>query len=354
MRSIRVRSIYKQHSGNCIRALFTTVPVWTYNHRNKERSEKDVAFVWENESMGALTVPDAEKSGRATAIFMKASSFFMSPFGRMSAFTSGSGDSPKSARKDAHTGAAPDNGAGKGKSPPRLKLEFSKASDYGRINAMFDPAVKGKIDPQRYVVTRADGELKKAITSGGCAFLGDTKTGEVQTMAVAYEVRDGNIKHAYTELGTTLSRMSGYGSAQLVVAALALREWWENPPQNMIVTEIRPDNKPSVKTYAMHLGWRQVSNPKTVADLHRLCNETVSPQDRDDSGLWFHCDDSVITHQARILLSFMDQGGVLQRQTRKKVDVDFSALDDIGLTRKRLTAIALGTTDRKKLAALAP
>ena len=94
-------------------------------------------------------------------------------------------------------------------------------------------------------------------------------------------------------------------------------------------------------------------NNKAKADeLFVLCNQNIKPEDQSNDAVWLHCDDSVITHQARILLSFMDQGGLIHKQTRKHLDVDFSALNHEGLTRKRLESIALGNTNRAKLAAI--
>lgn len=245
---------------------------------------------------------------------------------------------------------------GTAKSPYSIRLEFSKAADYGRITRFFDPEIKDRIDPKKYVVRREDGVLRRAIGNGSCAFLSDVSSPAAaapQAMAIAYRMeKDG--AHAYTEVGTTLSRMGGYNCAQLVIAALALNEWWSAPPQDLIVTEIMPDNIPSIKTYAWYLGWRLVTDRQKSDGLHDLANATIAPQDRSTDTVWFHCDDTVITHQARVLLSFMDQGGLVHKKTHRTLSVDFSALAACGLTRRRLEAIALGVTDRKALARMAP
>lgn len=245
--------------------------------------------------------------------------------------------------------------SGVAKSPFTLRLEFSKAADYGRITRFFDPEIKDRVDPGKYVVRREEDVLRQAIGRGSCAFLSDVSASAAapQAMAVAYRMGK-NGAHDYTEVGTTLSRMSGYNCAQLVIAALALSEWWSAPPRDLIVTEIMPDNIPSIKTYAWYLGWRLVTDREKSDGLHELANATVLPQDRSTDTVWFHCDDTVITHQARVLLSLMDRGGLIHKKTHRTLSVDFSALAARGLTRRRLEAIALGVTDRKALAQMAP
>ena len=183
----------------------------------------------------------------------------------------------------------------------KLKLEFSKAADYNRINRLFDPAVKKHFDPQGYIVKREEPILRRAVNNSNCTML-STSAGDIAALTFAYNIhaKPNSKPHEYTEIGTTLSRMGGYNAAQLVIAAMALREWWENAPKGLIVTEILPTNVPSLKTYGVYLGWRPIGDQNITKELHRLCNETIAPENKGNQTIWFHCDDSVITHQARI------------------------------------------------------
>jgi len=253
--------------------------------------------------------------------------------------------------------AAPPENNKKTPGPADLKLQFSKAADYHRITTLLDPAQKKAIDPKNYVAKREDHVLRAAINGGSAALLSNAQ-GDITSMAIAYKIKGAadpaKAGHDYTEIGTTLSKMAGYSSARLVVAALALKEWWVEPPQKLLVTEILPENAPSLKTYAFYLGWRPIGDKTVTTELHRLANETIAPEDRDNKTIWFHCDDSVITHQARTLISFIDQGGIAHKLTKRRISIDFNELDDIGLTYKRLSALAGGETNRARLRKLVP
>lgn len=231
--------------------------------------------------------------------------------------------------------------------PRSLTLEFSKAADYARVDRIFDPKIKDKIDPNNFVVKRDDKVLREALSHGGGCFLAEN-TGNIFTMTIAYHIRKDKAaggKHDYTEIGTSLARVGGYNSAQLVIAALALKEWWENAPKNMIVTEILPNNVPSLKTsYA--LGWEQIKDKATVDELHKLCNEIIAPEDKGRQTIWFGSGNSTLKKQAQTILKFIDQGGLINKKTGHKISVDFTALDKIGLSRGRVEAIARGVIAR--------
>jgi hypothetical protein len=240
----------------------------------------------------------------------------------------------------------------------RLRLEFSKAADLPRVQQMLSAPLKEQIDPHNYVAVRESEALKAALDLGGGAFLTGPGS-DIFSMAMSYEIREPGKKGAaaqkpdYIEMGSTMSRTPGYNAAQLTLAALTLKQWWDNPPENMFVCEVIPGNAASIRSYSA-LGWRPITSRALMKDLFFLCNETITSHDKNRETLWFYCDDSVITHQARILLNFMDQGGLLNRQSRSRIAVDFSALDAAGLTRRRLEAMAIGTTDRRKLQAIGP
>ncbi len=239
--------------------------------------------------------------------------------------------------------------------PDSLTLAFSEASDHKRIMRLFDPVVKDKIDPYHFVVKRNKKVMDHTIDNKGCAFLSDDK-GRVHTLTMAYPIyKDKKNKTPqdlsdYTEIGSTLTRMGGYASGQLIVAALALKEWWERPPKNLIATEILGGNGPSIRTYSHYLQWEQIRNETLATDLHKLCNKIIADKDKDRPTIWFHASSAtVMATQARILLEFMEQGGLLNKKTGHKIEVDFKALDQIGLTRKRLESVARGVTNRSVL-----
>lgn len=255
-------------------------------------------------------------------------------------------------------------------SPPvrRLKLEFSRAADYPRIDALFSPAVKDAIDPHGYVVKRLESHFRAAVATQGAAMLMDPQ-GQVITLTVAYRVNhpagpanDNRHGHDVTELGTSLARLQGFHSAKLVVAALTLREWWNNPPRDAMIAEIKRENIASLKTYISGLHWKELTDPAHSARLYEATDATLA--DDKDKGTskpsdpaqapscWHICDKATIAQAARVILEFMAQGGLLNRLTGQRIEVDFSALEQAGLTPERLRAIAGGQTDRQHLRAL--
>jgi hypothetical protein len=249
--------------------------------------------------------------------------------------------------------------------PRSLKLEFSKAADFGRINHLFDPAVKNAVDPHDHVYKRMDKDFRQAVEGGSAGMLSD-ENGEVMTLTIAYHTH-AQANHApsdpyeYTEFGTGLSRLPGFGSAQLVMAALALHEWLFAPPSRYMINIIDNTNAASIRTYRDHLGWQEITDPAerdvlfpaAYRSIDRDCGagigEPPQPEAR-ASESFYTLPDSAIATYARILLSFMAQGGV-QNKTGQQIPVDFSGLDEAGLTRLRLDAMAHGVTDRAALLA---
>lgn len=242
---------------------------------------------------------------------------------------------------------------------PSLKLAFSTAADYDRINKVFDPAIKHQYDPTGYVFKREESAFTRAVQGGHAAFLQD-QHGTVETLTIAYHVAAQGKSAAtpdYTELGTTLARLPGYHSARLIVAALALHEWWQSPPVNSLAAEIKHANIPSLKTYRDALGWEAITDRTETQNISAITDQTLAnPDDQNNDvdawmamAAWYRPTNASLALQARLVLSFMDQGGLLNKKTGDFIPVDFSDLTRIGLTRKRLEALAGGETDRAKI-----
>lgn len=248
-----------------------------------------------------------------------------------------------------------------------LRLVFSRAADYQRIDALFHPSVKPSIDPQSYVVRRVDSHFRKAVNSGGAVMLCDAR-GNVMALTMAYRVHhtgkpaNDNTPHDVTELGTSLARLPGYNGAKLVVAALTLREWWRHPPQDSMIAEIKRDNIASLKTYIDGLHWRPIMDAPHSARLYDATDPTLIDDKDKGAGdphadltqaksLWHRCDDATVRQAARVVLDFMAQGG-LKHKSGDHIPVDFSDLARHGLTPDRLRAIAGGQMDRAALKSL--
>lgn len=250
-----------------------------------------------------------------------------------------------------------------------LKLEFSKAADYDRINVFFDPTVKQATDPSQYITKRREAAFRRSINDGCAAFLSD-QDGNVMTLAVNYQVHMDNnhppgAQHDYTELATTMSRLTGYHNAHAVTAALALSEWWLHPPKHLMITSIEKTNIAPQKIAAA-MGWEKITDPVLTEYLFNPVYKTVvdetgqnrdiplPPKDYMEQVLFFTFAEKSLALKAGILLQFMDAGCVTNKKTNHSIPLDLSALDTIGLTRPRLEALAKGVTSREALKKIAP
>ena len=236
--------------------------------------------------------------------------------------------------------------------PKSLKLVFTDAARLSAINDMFNPAHKSKIDPHDYVVKRESGIFEKQIKGGHGSLLIDEK-GAAFALTMAWHAAANDNKgkpyHRYTEMGTTLTSMAGFHSAQAVVAALVLHQWWNHNPKNKLVAEILEENGASQKLFRNTMQWSVIKRAATIQDINNRCNANVV---EDNNGgkphHWFECKKESLSAMARALLAVQDCGA-LNRKDGHKIAIDLSALNDVGLTRPRLEALAAGVTGKRAL-----
>jgi hypothetical protein len=240
--------------------------------------------------------------------------------------------------------------------PGFLKLEFSKAADTPRIKALFHPDTKRHADPDGHVAMREEKMFQDHIDHGRAAML-SSEDGFVDTLTIAWHLvvsKNNQPVHKYTEAGSSISFIPGYSSAQVVVAAVTLRDWWKSPPKSMIVAEITEDNIASQKTYRDHLAWIQVRNKATLKEINDISYASV--ENYQYEGLpshWFKIGKKTLQKQAGILLTLMDRGTLVHKDGHA-INLDLSALAAEGLTRARLEAMASGITSKKQLKRIAP
>lgn len=241
------------------------------------------------------------------------------------------------------------------KPPASLRLAFAKASDYQRVNEVFNNPQKHEIDPHGYVAKRREDYFKKALHDGSAAFLTD-ENGKIVTLTIAYRIAaaktdTANDNQCITEVGTSLAYLPHYHSVRLVIAALVLREWLDLHPENAIVAEINNENAASIKAYNVALGWEKITDPDDNAWLFETTDKTIArdenkfaanPEKTLREGAWYQCTDSTVAMMARTLLNFMTRGGLTHSKTGHFIPVDFSALEETGLNRLTLQQLAAG------------
>jgi hypothetical protein len=247
--------------------------------------------------------------------------------------------------------------------PGKLTLAFSQAADYQKIDKMFDPLLKEKMDPEGYVKKRYDPAFKKAVDEKGATFLKDDKD-NVFTLTIAYKLHEpgSDLKkdtHQYTEIGTSLARMQGYKSAQLVIAALAINEWLKAAPAKDIVADIKEENVPSVKVYQNALSWEAEPDSPALDGFFEASYATITddegnpcpPPDKEErDSITMHASkDAALSMMAQILLEYMKQGELFNKHTEHTIPLDLSALEEEGLTKDRLEAIVGGNRDQKQI-----
>lgn len=254
--------------------------------------------------------------------------------------------------------------------PKILRLEFSKAADAGRITRALDPKIKDPFDPDGHAVKRLAAAFNKSVADGCAAFLSD-ENGEVRTLTMAYHVHvDKNpaegTQHDHTNFGTSLSLIPGFKSSAVVIAALALREWYVHPPLQTISAGIVPENAPSINIYQNTLSWPLIKDQNVITSAAtatwrtlpdpadptgETCLETA-PAELENVG-WYDCNEAVIMQQARLVLEVMNRGHLLSPKTGEQIEINLAALEAEGLTRPRLEAMASGVMSRSRLQKLA-
>lgn len=239
--------------------------------------------------------------------------------------------------------------------PGRLKLEFSRAADYARIDALFDPETKEKLDPQDFVARRVEEFFRKAVDEGAACMLSD-EDDNVRGLTIAYRVHEchpptGSEPHDFTEFGTSITSIPGYNSTRLIIAALAIREFLWHPPKSAIVADIKNANGASLKTYRDALGWIPMDDPAMRAHTSAVTDKTVASEQHKSKGPaseygvadeWHVCDETAIAVQASILLQYMNAGGITDKKTGDFIPVDFSTLPLHGINHPALEFLAGG------------
>lgn len=244
--------------------------------------------------------------------------------------------------------------------PARLKLSFSKAADEKAIHRLFEPHIKADIDPEDSVWKRQELYFNDAIDKGHAAILTDDN-GHVHGLCFGYATSlDGDMDKSppeFVETGSVMTTIPGYSTAKVVVSAITLKHWWEAEPTESFSSAIKENNLASKISFEK-MGWEKTKDPELSQKISDCCDQnTIPPENKPgvetESENWYVLGPEAIQTKAKILLDYMQSGVLLNKATGHEIELDLSALEDIGLSIPRLEAMAYdGITDKDQLAAI--
>jgi hypothetical protein len=216
-----------------------------------------------------------------------------------------------------------------------LKLIFATPADEGRILSVYNSG-------EEKIYRRKRSIFMKSLENGSIVFLED-EAWNIQSIAFAFhENAPGNHGNSqdYTEIGSVLSLLPGYSSAELLVSLLVLKEWRKTPPRQYMVATIDPDNGPSLRVFRNLLLWSKIYDPELCESLARAswnaCADQTDPSGERSievltdkmlhSWDWYECPEEHLPFQAETALKFLDRRGLVHKRTGHFLPVDFSIL----------------------------
>lgn len=241
--------------------------------------------------------------------------------------------------------------------PASLKLHFSTAANKDAIHHLFTEDVKSIIDPRNNVFKRQEFYFNDAIDKGHAALL-TSDQGDIFSMAFGYPSSlDGDHTKTppdFVEVGTVISTFAGFNTAKVVISAITLKQWWEAEPTVSFASAIKHDNHASIISF-QKMGWHAIHDEDLIEKINLSCNQNIIPPEKSEDEdspeeNWFVLGPDAIAAKAHTLLEHMSRGTLYNKYSNEQVDLDLSALEEIGLTRPRLEAIAYdGITDKEEL-----
>lgn len=238
----------------------------------------------------------------------------------------------------------------------KLKLNFAELNDYDRITEFFASDEKTKADPHGYIYSRKKEYLLDTLKTRSAAFITDVSTNDIVYFTSTYRLYDGEIdlnnNHIYTEAGSSVSLIPGYGSTSFVASLLMLKEWLYHPPERHIVSRIQQENKAAIMARSKDMGWNIVQDEEKIKELETYCRK-ICP-DNCDGGcvkgmLWFYMQGGyAIQKEANLALRVIERGALINKDDEIK-PMDYSVINEVGLSEDRLMAMAKGEFSREKI-----
>lgn len=220
----------------------------------------------------------------------------------------------------------------------KLFVRYSEAADE---QAVFDFYQVNKHE----FVFRRDPEVWRERISNGAVTVVEDEAGHIVAASIIYPIiikdADGNDKHGWSEIGSVNVALKEAGIFTPMISALLMRAYFFEPPEDRFVTEILPDN-----THSQHVfkksGWQSYDIPE---DLRNKAFETILPEDRDTSTLWFQMGAECMSDIARYIVDHINNPVVGKSKDGTVYEMDFSRCMIVTQFRIELDKVAQSTPD---------
>lgn len=207
--------------------------------------------------------------------------------------------------------------------PESLVIRFSRSSDLGMVEDLFNGSRKQQIDPDGYIRPRAHDELRTPVETGSAALAFDEK-GEIRACALASYYDD--IRPGYpgvTEIGALASDVGGIGLSKTVTAMLSLKQTFDPRANERVYSKVAPDNAASNKIFSQCLGWKRVTDPE---EINALFDAAYHDRPGYRERLWYQFSKQALLKSRDILKSVIEKGALVGRAGHVAVDVERSSL----------------------------
>lgn len=213
-----------------------------------------------------------------------------------------------------------------------ISLRFSTAADIPAILAFY------RNNPHPHVDYRGDDIFTQRAESGRTILvLKPDGTIAMSSMSHPFDdPQDSNGKGAWTEIGSTLGSMDGFGLYPFIIASQVVEEFINRAPGDKFFACIYKDNQAVTAMLNKKVGWPLIQ-PRL--DFARAVGEKPETMNTIN---WLHAQSDTIPHQARIVATMLDKGCVEKKGTQEKLVLDTSRLSLATTFRPQLDELAQG------------
>lgn len=225
------------------------------------------------------------------------------------------------------------NDAGKEK----LSVRFSRAADLTDVVTYYTANRHDAVDIRKGSVT------EQAVINGRFLLVRD-KTGALRAGSATYDfaTANGSDKRAWSEMGTTRATLPGFSLYQFMIASQVIREFLDNTPTDRFFAIIDHDNHAVIKRL-YETGWKDFTPSKHIEDALKATKDWAT----DNPVVWRNATSDTLPHQARIVLSVIEKGKLVNPRSGAEADLDFSQFPLANQYLPHLRALASGAFAEK-------